>query len=52
MHRAIHTAKTRHLFLTVAIRVAVLQYYMDAATEPGHIMAGHGKIARWLWPPP
>ena len=41
---AINTAKPRHLSLTAAIRVAVLQYYMDAATEPGHIMAGHGGL--------
>jgi predicted DNA-binding ribbon-helix-helix protein len=44
---AINETKPRRLSLTVAIRVAMLQYYMVAATEPGHIIAGHGKIARW-----
>jgi hypothetical protein len=38
-------AKPRRLSLTVAIRRGVPQYYRDAATEPGHITAGHGKIA-------
>jgi hypothetical protein len=34
--------------MTVAIRLGILQYYRDAAAEPRHIIAGHGKIARWL----
>jgi predicted DNA-binding ribbon-helix-helix protein len=43
---AIAAAKSRRLSLTAAIRLGVLQYYRDAATEADHIMAGHGKIAR------
>ena len=35
--------KPHGLNLTVAIRVAVLQYYIDAATEAGHAKARHGK---------
>jgi hypothetical protein len=34
------------LFLAAAIRLRVLQYYRDATTETGHIMVGHGRIAR------
>jgi predicted DNA-binding ribbon-helix-helix protein len=43
---AIAAVKPRRLSLTAAIRLGVLQYYRDAATEPGHIIAGHGNIAR------
>jgi predicted DNA-binding ribbon-helix-helix protein len=39
---AINSEKPRTLSLTVAIRVAVLRYFMDAATETGHDKAGHG----------
>jgi predicted DNA-binding ribbon-helix-helix protein len=44
---AIAAAKPRRLSLTVAIRLGVLQHYVDATTEHGHMAAGHGKIARW-----
>jgi predicted DNA-binding ribbon-helix-helix protein len=40
---AIDAEKPRGLNLTVAIRAAVLQYYVDAATEAGHAKARHGK---------
>lgn len=43
---AINAVKRRPLSLTVAIRIAVLQYHIDASTEAGHRRAGHGKIAR------
>jgi predicted DNA-binding ribbon-helix-helix protein len=43
---AIAAAKSRRLSLTAAIRLGVLQYYRDAATEAGHILAGHGKTGR------
>lgn len=43
---AIADQKPRHLSLTVAIRIGVLQYYMDATTERGQGIAGHGKIGR------
>jgi hypothetical protein len=33
---AIDSEKPRGLNLTIAIRIAVLRYYMDAATETGH----------------
>jgi predicted DNA-binding ribbon-helix-helix protein len=39
---AIHSEKPHALSLTAAIRLAVLQYYRDAATEAGHATAGHG----------
>jgi predicted DNA-binding ribbon-helix-helix protein len=38
---AIDKVKPRGVSLTAAIRVAVLRYYMDAATETGHQTAGH-----------
>jgi len=31
---------------TSAVRVFVLSYYRDAATEAGHLAAGHGALAR------
>jgi len=40
---AINAEKPRTLSLTVAVRVAVLQYFYDAATASGHRSAGHGK---------
>jgi predicted DNA-binding ribbon-helix-helix protein len=39
---AIDKAKPRRLSLSAALRLGVLQYYRDAATETGHIAAGHG----------
>jgi predicted DNA-binding ribbon-helix-helix protein len=45
---AIAGEKPRRLSLTAAIRLGVLQYYRDAATETGHIAAGHGRFARWF----
>lgn len=45
---AIADVKPRGLSLSTAIRLGVLQYYREAATESGHIIAGDGKIARWL----
>jgi predicted DNA-binding ribbon-helix-helix protein len=39
---AIDKVKPHAVSLTAAIRVAVLRYYMDAATEAGHQKAGHG----------
>jgi predicted DNA-binding ribbon-helix-helix protein len=41
---AVAEVKPRATSLTAAIRVAVLRYYMDAATEDGHKEAGHGNI--------
>ena|ERR1700689_5489335 len=41
----LNAAKPPSLSLTVAIRVGILQYYRDAATERGHRQAGHGKAA-------
>jgi predicted DNA-binding ribbon-helix-helix protein len=38
----INSEKPRGLNLTIAIRIAVLRYYMDATTETGHDKAGHG----------
>jgi len=43
---AIDAAKPRHLSLSTALRLGVLQYYRDATTESGHIAAGHGTMAR------
>lgn len=40
---AINSEKPPAFNLTVAIRVAVLRYYHDAATPAGHAKAGHGK---------
>ena len=40
---AIHSEKPPAFNFTIAVRVAVLRYYMDAATENGHRKAGHGK---------
>jgi predicted DNA-binding ribbon-helix-helix protein len=31
---------------TSAVRVFVLRYFRDAATEAGHIQAGHGPLSR------
>jgi predicted DNA-binding ribbon-helix-helix protein len=31
---------------TSAVRVYLMAYYRAAATETGHIVAGHGKLAR------
>ena len=31
--------------LTASIRVFVLQYFRDAATEEGHAAAGHGRLS-------
>jgi predicted DNA-binding ribbon-helix-helix protein len=31
---------------TSAVRVHILKYYRDAATEAGHIAAGHGSLSR------
>lgn len=39
---AINSEKPRALSFSAAIRIAVLQYYRDAATEPGHKKVGHG----------
>ena len=30
------------------VRLGILRYYPDAATEGGDQKTGHGKIARWL----
>jgi predicted DNA-binding ribbon-helix-helix protein len=30
---------------TSAVRVFVLRYYREAATQNGHVSAGHGKLA-------
>ncbi|HVM84223.1 MAG TPA: ribbon-helix-helix domain-containing protein [Candidatus Binatia bacterium] len=39
-------AKRRGAFsMTAAIRVHLLGYFRDAATEAGHRNAGHGKLA-------
>lgn len=35
-----------NLSLSTALRLFVLGYYREAATEPGHIAAGHGNTAR------
>jgi hypothetical protein len=43
---AIDTATPHHLSLSTALRLFVLGYYRDAATETGHIAAGHGNVAR------
>jgi predicted DNA-binding ribbon-helix-helix protein len=40
---AVNSQKPPALSFTAAIRVAVLRYYHDAATENGHAKAGHGK---------
>jgi len=40
---AIDVVKPPAVSLTVAIRLGVLRYYRDAATESGHSQAGHGK---------
>ena len=40
---AINSQKPPALSLTVAVRLGVLQYYRDAATESGHAKAGHGN---------
>ena len=40
---AINAEKPRGLSLTTAVRIAVLRYYRDAATESGHAKARHGK---------
>ena|SRR5271156_5642077 len=40
---AINSEKPPALSLTVAIRIAVLRYYHDAATASGHARAGHGR---------
>jgi predicted DNA-binding ribbon-helix-helix protein len=38
-------AKRRGAYsMTAAIRVHLLDYFRDAATEAGHKSAGHGKI--------
>jgi predicted DNA-binding ribbon-helix-helix protein len=38
-------AKRRGAFsMTAAIRVHLLSYFRDAATEAGHKRAGHGKV--------
>ena len=31
---------------TSAVRVFVMSYFRDAATEPGHIAAGHGTLSQ------
>lgn len=41
---AIDNAKPPGLPLSTALRLAVLSYYRDAATERGHSLAGHGKL--------
>lgn len=40
---AINSEKSPALNFTTAVRIAVLRYYRDAATENGHAKAGHGK---------
>jgi predicted DNA-binding ribbon-helix-helix protein len=40
---AIHAEKPRALRFSDALRLGVLRYYRDAATESGHAKAGHGK---------
>lgn len=39
----IHSRKKRGQSFTSAIRVFVMLYYRDAATEAGHARAGHGR---------
>jgi predicted DNA-binding ribbon-helix-helix protein len=34
--------------LTAAIRVFLLRYYSDAATDEGHRLAGHGSLSHQL----
>jgi len=42
--------RSRALSLTVAVRLGVLQYYRDAATEKGHAEAGHAAaMASICW---
>jgi predicted DNA-binding ribbon-helix-helix protein len=49
---ALNAEKPRDLPLTVAIRIGVLRYYADAATEAGHTRAGHGGLRRNAGKPP
>jgi len=39
--------KADELSLTAAIRVFVMEYYREAATEEGHALAGHKGAARF-----
>ena len=41
--RRIHSRKKRGHSFTSAIRVFVMLYYRDAATEAGHAKAGHRR---------
>jgi predicted DNA-binding ribbon-helix-helix protein len=47
---AIDTVKPRRLPLSTAIRIGVLQYYRDAATESGHFDAPTPRLAPELAP--
>ncbi len=40
----IHVRKGKHSSLTAAIRVFLMLYFRSAATEEGHIRAGHGRF--------
>jgi predicted DNA-binding ribbon-helix-helix protein len=40
---AVDSRKPRALSLTVAVRVAVLQYYRDVATDPGHCIVRYNS---------
>ncbi len=40
----IHTRKSEITSLTAAIRVFLMLYYRAAATEEGHVRAGHGNF--------
>jgi predicted DNA-binding ribbon-helix-helix protein len=42
----IAAARPPELSLTVALRVFALRYFRDAATENGHVKAGHNDIRR------
>jgi predicted DNA-binding ribbon-helix-helix protein len=42
----IQTSKNRQSSLTAAIRVFLMLYYRAAATEKGHLQAGHGSFER------
>lgn len=38
-------ARRNESSLTAAVRVFILAYFMAAATEEGHAIAGHGTLA-------
>lgn len=44
----INLRKKKDTSLTAAIRVFLMLYYRAAATEEGHIRAGHGNIEKMI----